>query len=213
MRKTIVFLIFAIVAPVCVKSAGDPYMDNMLAAKAMTDTATNEQTLLLAANYFTRIAGMNPDLWLPHYYAAYCFARISHMNQEATICDKWVDKAQAEVDKAIALVPGNAEVLVMKGFVLQARMNINPIARGFQLFDETMGYFNKASEIDSSNPRAYLWKGVNLLHTPEAFGGGKQSGCPLIREAVSRFEAFTVSDPIAPAWGYDYALEMNKNCQ
>jgi hypothetical protein len=199
--------------PVCAKSAGDPYTENMLTAKEMTDTATTEQTLLLAANYFIRITGMNPDQWLPHYYAAYCYARISLMNHEAELCDKWVDRAQAEADKAFAIAPGNAEVLVMKGFVLQARMNINPMVRGFQFFEETMGYFNKASEIDSANPRACLWKGVNLLHTPEAFGGGKQSGCPLIRYAISKFETFTVSDPIAPAWGYGYALEMIKNCQ
>jgi hypothetical protein len=213
MKKTIVFLVISLVATVCVKSAGDPYLENMLTAKAMTDTATNEQTLLMAANYFIRIAGMNPDQWLPHYYAAYSFARISHMNHEADICDKWVDRAQAEVDKAFALAPGNAEVLVMKGFVLQARMNINPMVRGFRFFEETMGYFNKASEIEPSNPRAYLWKGVNLLHTPEAFGGGKQSGCPLIKEAIAKFETSVVTDSIAPAWGYGYALEMNKTCQ
>ncbi|HEX2395711.1 MAG TPA: hypothetical protein VHI78_10210, partial [Bacteroidales bacterium] len=75
------------------------------------------------------------------------------------------------------------------------------------------GYFTRASEIDPANPRAYLWKGVNLLHMPEAFGGGKQSGCPLIREALLRFEAITVSDPIAPAWGYAYAREIVIGCQ
>lgn len=213
MKKTIVFLILAVMAPVGAKSADDPYMDNMMVAKTMTDTATTEQTFLIAANYFTRIAGMNPHQWLPHYYAAYCYTLISHLYQEAEICDKWVDRAQAEVDKAFTLAPENAEVLVMKGFVLLARMKIDPMVRGFRFFDETMGYFSKAGEIDPSNPRAYLWKGVNLLHTPETFGGGKQSGCPLIREAVSKFETFTASDPIEPAWGYDYAQEMLKNCQ
>lgn len=213
MKKTIAFLILALMLPVCAKSAGDPYTENMLAAKTMTDTATSEQTLLTAANYFIRIAAMNPDQWLPHYYAAYSYARISHMNHEADIRDKWVDMAQAEVDKAFEIAPENAEVLVMKGFVLQARMIINPMVRGFHFFEESMGYFSKAIEIDDANPRAYLWKGVNLLNTPEAFGGGKQRGCPLIREAIARFETFDSSDPIAPAWGYSYAQDMLKTCQ
>jgi hypothetical protein len=185
----------------------------MLAAKTMADTASTEQTLLQAANYFIRISGVNTDQWLPHYYAAYCFARISHMNHDADICDKWVDRAQNEVDKAFVIAPDNDEVLVMKGFVLQARMNINPMVRGFQFFEETMGYFTKASEINAANPRAYLWKGVNLLHTPEQFGGGKQSGCPLVKESISRFESFTAADALAPAWGYEYAREVVKGCE
>ena len=213
MKTTIVFFILVSIAPVCAKSAGDPYMENMLAAKSITDTASTEESLMTAANYFIRIAGMNPDQWSPHYYAAYCFARISHLNREADVCDDWVDRAQSEVDKAFALAPENAEVLVMKGFVLQARMNINPMVRGFRYSDETMGYFDRASELDPANPRAYLWKGVNLLHTPEMFGGGKQSGCPLIRTATAKYESYNVSDPLAPDWGYGYAQEMLKNCQ
>jgi hypothetical protein len=178
MKTTIAFLFLALTS-VHAKSAGDAYTENMLAAKTMEDTASTEQTLLQAANYFIRISGVNTDQWLPHYYAAYCFARISHMNHDADICDKWVDRAQNEVDKAFVIAPDNDEVLVMKGFVLQARMNINPMVRGFQFFEETMGYFTKASEINAANPRAYLWKGVNLLHTPEQFGGGNRAAARL----------------------------------
>jgi hypothetical protein len=212
MKTTIAILFLALIS-VHAKPAGDPYAENMLAAKVMADTATTEQTLLQAANYFIRIAGVNADQWMPHYYAAYCFTRISHLNHDAGICDKWVDRAQAEVDKAYELAPANDEVLVMKGFVLQARMNINPMVRGFQFFEETMEYFSKASEINPANPRAYLWKGVNLLHTPEAFGGGKKSGCPLVKESVARYEAVSVTDPIAPAWGFEYAKEVLKGCE
>jgi hypothetical protein len=92
-------------------------------------------------------------------------------------------------------------------------MNVNPLVRGYQFFEESMGYFNKAIEINPDNPRAYLWKGVNLLHTPEQFGGGKQTACPLIRVSINKFESLTVSDPLAPAWGYDYAREIVKTCQ
>jgi tetratricopeptide (TPR) repeat protein len=195
------------------KAGDDAYRDNMLAAIGMMDSASAEQALLEAANYFIRISSLNPDEWLPHYYAAYCYTRISHLNHEKDICDKWVDRAQYEADIAYTMSPENAEVLVMKGFVLQARMNINPMVRGFKYFDETMGYFSKASIIDPENPRAYLWKGVNLLHTPEAFGGGKKSGCPLIREAIAKYEAVVTQDPIDPAWGYSYAKEMLNSCQ
>ncbi|HLO58135.1 MAG TPA: hypothetical protein VK179_05305 [Bacteroidales bacterium] len=212
MKTTIAFFFLALSVSLSARSTGDAYTENMLIAKIMADTASTEQTLLQAANYFIRIGGVNTDQWLPHYYAAWCFARISHLNHDEDICDKWVDRAQEEVDKAFDMAPGNDEVLVMKAFVLQARMNIKPLVRGFQFFQETMDYFDKATGINPANPRAYLWKGVNLLHTPEAFGGGKKSGCPLVKEAIARFEAVSVTDPIAPAWGLEYAREVVKGC-
>jgi tetratricopeptide (TPR) repeat protein len=211
--KRSIFIFVALMATVYAKPAYDPYTENMLAAKTIADSALTEPSLLSAANYFIRIAAMNPDQWLPHYFAAYCYARISHLNKDAEVCDQWVDRAQEEVDKAYEISPQNSEVLVLKGFVLQARMNVNPLVRGYQFFEESMGYFNKAIEINPDNPRAYLWKGVNLLHTPEQFGGGKQTACPLIRVSINKFESLTVSDPLAPAWGYDYAREIVKTCQ
>ena len=191
----------------------NPYVENMKQAKYIMDSATFEKSYVTAAGYFERIASMNSAEWLPHYYAAFCFTRASHLNTEAARQDMWVDKAQAEIDKALVLEPANAEVLIMKGFVLQARMNINPMVRGFQYNNETMECFNKARAIDPENPRSYLWEGVNLLHTPEAFGGGKESACPLIRKALEKFAVFVPADSLAPNWGYAYAREMKENCK
>jgi hypothetical protein len=109
--------------------------------------------------------------------------------------------------------PDNAEVLIMKGFVLQARMNINPMVRGYQYNSETMECFKKARAIDPENPRSYLWEGVNLLHTPGEFGGGKENACPLIRKSLEKFAAFVPADSLAPDWGYNYAKEMAETCK
>ncbi len=195
--------------------AGDQkkmYEENMMNAKKMMDSSTVEKSYATAATYFTRIASMNPGEWLPHYYAAFCYTRISHLNTVADKQDAWVDRAQEEVDKAFEMDPGNAEILVMKGFVLQARMNINPTVRGFQYFGETMGYFEKARSLDPENPRSYLWEGVNLLHTPEAFGGGTEKACPLIQKALEKFAVFTPIDSLSPDWGYGYAREVVGQC-
>lgn len=156
---------------------------------------------------------MNPDKWMPCYYAAYCYARISHKNKTDEKRDYWVDKAQALINKAYELDPKNSEILVMKGFVLQARMDISPMVRGFKYNSETMAYFDEAREIDPENPRSYLWKGVNLFHTPEMFGGGKQQAYPLIKTAIEKFKTNPPKDSLAPDWGYSYAFEMIEKCK
>jgi hypothetical protein len=189
------------------------YIENMMQAKSMMDSASIEKSYITAANYFERISSVNSSEWLPHYYAAFCYTRASHLNTDAARQDMWVDKAQAEIDKAILMEPANAEVLIMKGFVLQARMNINPMVRGFQYNNETMECFGKARAIDPENPRSYLWQGVNLLHTPEAFGGGKENACPLIKKALEKFAVFVPVDSLSPDWGYSYARELEENCK
>jgi hypothetical protein len=97
--------------------------------------------------------------------------------------------------------------------VLQARMYINPMARGYQYTNETMGYFEKARTIDPENPGSYLWQGVNVLHTPESYGGGKQNALPLIKKAIEKYATFVPADSLAPHWGYSYAMEMLEECK
>jgi len=188
------------------------YREHMARACQILDSASVEKSLLEAAGLFTRVAAMHTDEWLPHYYAAYCYARISHLNREEHIRDSWVDRAQAEIDLAAGLTGPNSEILVMKGFVLQARMDINPMSRGFKYNNETMRYFNEARAIDPENPRAYLWLGVNLIHTPAAFGGGKDKGCPLIQTALEKFGTFVPADELSPDWGREYAGEVAATC-
>jgi hypothetical protein len=213
MRYFPFILVFALPVFFSGKPSDNPYIENMMQAKAMMDSATIENTYARSANYFERIAIVNPDEWLPRYYAAFCYARASHLNTEASRQDMWVDKAEAEIDKAAAIEPSNPEILVMKGFVLQARMNIDPMVRGFLYFGESMECFRKARALDPENPRSYLWEGVNLLHTPEAFGGGKDNACPLIRKSLEKFASFVPADSLAPDWGYQYAKEMAETCK
>jgi hypothetical protein len=212
MKKYVSLFLFLIPSLLHAAGQNNLYADNMKAAKIMMDSSTVENSYLMAATYFSRIAGMNPGEWLPRYYAAFCYARISHLIKDEVKQDAWVDHAQEQVDKAFELAPENAEVLIMKGFVLQARMNINPAARGFRFTGETMGYFEKARSIDPDNPRSYLWQGVNLLHTPEAYGGGAAKACPLIQKALEKFAVFEPADSLSPNWGYGYAKEIAGQC-
>jgi len=213
MTKKVFYFLWIIIVSFSAKAQNNDYFINMLHAKTMIDTAKVENTVVTAANYFKRIALVNQNKWLPYYYAAYCYTWLSHMTTNDDKRDSWVDKAQAEIDKAYKLDSKNSEILVMKGFILQARMDISPMVRGFKYNSETMEFFDKAREIDPNNPRSYLWKGVNLLNTPGMFGGGKDKAFPLIKTAIEKYNLNLPKDPLSPDWGYSYALEMIEKCK
>ncbi|MFA9392392.1 MAG: hypothetical protein ACERKD_21455 [Prolixibacteraceae bacterium] len=213
MKRIILVLLAFMLISLSGRTANNNYFKNMMSAKIIMDTSTVKETLVAAADSFIKTAHSEPNVWLPNYYAAFCFTRISYMVKSSEERDLWVDKAQHEIDIAAEIDSVNAEILIMKAFILQAKMDINPMIRGFQFYNKTMNYFDLAIELDPENPRSYLWKGVNFYHTPDYFGGGTKKAYALIKTALEKFEAGSVQDSIAPNWGYDYALEMIEKCK
>jgi hypothetical protein len=78
---------------------------------------------------------------------------------------------------------------LMIGFSSGSAMTLGP--KALALFDQAPG-----------NPRALVFKGVHLLHTPAFFGGGSKAAIPVLEEAASAAQKEAPSkDPWAPAWG------------
>ena len=109
--------------------------------------------------------------------------------------------------------PENSEIYVMKGFILQARMNIDPMIRGMKFNGKCLKMFEKAKEFNTDNPRSYLWHGVNLYNTPSFFGGGKDKALPLLEKAIEKYDSFKPLNSISPDWGKEYAEEMIIKCK
>ena len=189
------------------------YMEMMKETIQMMDTAKSIKLLQQAANQFERIGNAMQDQWLPYYYSAYCYVQISHLEKSDRLKDLNVDKAEHLNNQADHLSRDNSEIYVMKGFILQARMNIEPMTRGIKYNNECLGMFEKAKKLDPENPRSYLWHGVNLYNTPTFMGGGKNKALPLLEKAIQKFETFQMPDPIHPCWGRDYAQMMLIKCR
>lgn len=116
-------------------------------------------------------------------------------------------------NKADKIFWNNSEIYVMKGFILQARMNIEPITRGFQYNKKCLEMFERAKKLDPENPRSYLWHGVNLYNTPIFMGGGKDRALPLLEKAIKKFETFHLQSTIHPDWSKEYAQMMLIKCK
>ncbi len=175
---------------------------------SLIDTTTTISSLREAVNRFERIGNAMPDQWLPYYYCAYCCARISHMEKTDKKRDLYVDQAEYYINMADKIDPENSEICVMQGFILQARMDIDPMVRGMKYNNKCLEMFEKAREIDPENPRSYLWYGVNLFNTPSFFGGGKEKALPLLEKSLEKFNSFVPESLIHPDWGREYAELM-----
>ena len=186
----------------------DSYSEAMKNAITMMDTSTSTELLQYAANSFERIGDAVEDEWLPYYYCAYCYVQLNYLVKTDKKRDVFVDKAVEFNNKADNVSQDNSEIYVMKGFILQARMNIDPMTRGIKYNPECIAMFKKAIELNPENPRSYLWYGVNLYNTPSFFGGGKDNAYPLLQKAAAKFDTFVPKSKIHPDWGKAYANKM-----
>jgi tetratricopeptide (TPR) repeat protein len=188
-------------------------MEMMKASINMMDTAISIGELQHAANQFERIGSAKQQEWLPYYYSAYCCIQISHLVKSDEQKDLYVERAEELNSIADRISPNNSEIYVMKGFILQAKMNVDPMIRGLKYNKECLAMFEKAKSLDLDNPRSYLWHGVNLMNTPVFMGGGKEKARPLIKRALEHFNTSNLESPIHPDWGREYAERMWKECK
>ncbi|MFH0841642.1 MAG: hypothetical protein V1903_03375 [Bacteroidota bacterium] len=210
---SIFHLLMAISAVLYAQDQDEKYPELMKETIIMMDTATTVYHLQGAANQFERIGNAMQTQWLPFYYTAYCYVQISHKVKSDNMRDLNIEKAEELISRADQLSPENSEIWVMKGFILQAKMSVDPMTRGFKYNKTCLETFRKARELDSENPRSYLWEGVNLFNTPSFMGGGKEKALPLIEKSIEKFETFHLHDSISPDWGKQYALMILAKCK
>jgi tetratricopeptide (TPR) repeat protein len=211
--KNIIVISFLFISAHLLSAQDIAYMDMMKASISMMDNALNISELQHSANQFERIGSAMQNKWLPYYYSAYCCIQISHLVKSDEQKDLFVVRAEELNRLADRILPNNSEIYVMKGFILQAKMNVDPMIRGLKYNKECLAMFEKAKKLDPDNPRSYLWHGVNLMNTPVFMGGGKVKARPLIEKALACYNTFQLQSPIHPDWGREYAERMWKECK
>ncbi len=156
------------------------------------------------ANEFQRLAGAEPNDWLPAYYAAVSNMRLAFLNKDKAML--FADQAEAQIQKAVALVTptGNkkdlAEAQTVHAFVHRARVAANPMSNGRKYGPEAGKLLAQARKADPANPRALYLDGLIKYQTPAMWGGDKQKAKVLFAEALKQFEVKPASD-VAPQWG------------
>ncbi len=173
----------------------------------LSDAKTTQDYQKLSAA-FERVATAEKTLWLPYYYAAYSLAMAgwtdANLDKDAN-----AKKGKALVAAALAL-SDNAELYALTYMFATQQMLVDPPSRYMTFGQEAAAALEKGLKMQPDNPRLNYLKGMALVNTPEAFGGGKQKGKLVLEAAVKFYEAEEVK-PLHPSWGKQQAVEaLNK---
>ncbi|CCH51132.1 hypothetical protein BN8_00042 [Fibrisoma limi BUZ 3] len=210
---SILILLFANVVPVHAQS--DQYK------QAMTDALNKMKTqsektpvpdMLAMANQFERIAGVETKEWLPRYYAGLMYVYLGFMGKDETEKDKFLDQADTNLKAALAMAPDNDELAVLKAYIAQSRMVVDPTNRWQQYGPLFQAGLEKAKSLNPNNPRPYVLEGTSLMYTPVQFGGGADAACPVLKQAAEKFATFKPASDLHPMWGKEQIEPMLTKC-
>ncbi len=162
---------------------------------------TDVDDMVDLANRFERIAGAETTEWLPRYYAGLCYSYLGYMAPAAADKDKYLDKAVDFAGQATRLSPKNDEIAVLNAQIAQARLVVDPQGRWQEYGPVAQAELDKAIAINANNPRIYVLQGSSLMYTPEQFGGGPKTACPLLMKAKEKMATFKPANALSPNWG------------
>ncbi len=212
MKKSIVVVALMAVA-VSAFSQSEKYIQAMQKLVPLVDTTREPSKLLELSNSFERIAEAEKTQWLPYYYAAltrvnYGYGAIDMRNVMEPRTDKVdpiADKVKVLLTKADELSKNNSEIYVVKKLLFSFYMLGDVMNRYMTDGEDARKALETAKQLNPDNPRVYLQEGIDLLNTPEEFGGSKEGGKKKIREAVNKFETFKPETALHPSWGLSTA--------
>ena len=198
------FVLTALLLAVATFAQSEKYVKAMEALVPVVDTTHSQDGLTELANSLERIANAEKTQWLPFYYAALCYinkANMYYQTQEPDKIDPLMDKAEPMLTKADELEKDNSEIFCLKKMFNSGKMMADPMNRFMTYKPLADAALETAKKFNPENPRVYLLEGIDQYYIPEQYGGNKEEGKKLFREAVKRMETFKPASSIHPSWG------------
>jgi tetratricopeptide (TPR) repeat protein len=214
MKHTII-LIAAILFSTSIFAQSDRFVKGIGENLTKLKEAESLEEMQAVANGFERIASVESEEWLAHYYVGYTYIIMGTVAMEKAK-DKlstYIDKAQEAVDKALELAPEESEVYALQGYVYQGRIWENPMVNGARYSPMSMQACQKAIALNPENPRPYYLNGQNTFYMPEFFGGGAEKARPMLEKAAEKFDNFEKESTIHPDWGEYYNTYLLKQAK
>lgn len=216
--KTILIFIISILAtntPIWAQQS-DQYkqaMSQTISAMQSRSDKSSVADVLASANQFERIASAESKEWLPRYYAGLNYVYLGFMGKDEAEKDKYLDQADINLKAAEAITPNNDELAVLKAYIAQSRMVVDPMNRWQQYGPLFQAGLEKAKSLNANNPRIYVLEGSSLMYTPEQFGGGAGAACPILKQATEKFTTFKPASDLLPNWGQKQIEPLMAKCQ
>lgn len=188
------------------------YVASIQSLIADVEDASSIEDLQNSALQFVELSKSHQNNWEAMYYAAYCY--ISMCAQERVPAQKaiYLDQAQSYIESAKQLTD-NAELHILQAYLYQSRANGNINMSASNATTLVNASLAEAEKMDANNPRIYFLKAQNLYFLPSEAGGGLNNACPLIQQAIQKYETYQPATPISPNWGQNMTQEMFAVCQ
>jgi tetratricopeptide (TPR) repeat protein len=203
MKKSILLFASILIATFTFAQS-EKYVKGMENALAQMNEAEDITAIQDASNKFERIMNAEPNEWLPAYYTALCQVNMASQTMRSGDLDKveaFVDKAQAAMDKALAIAPDESEIHALQGFIYVSRIWSDPQSGGPKFTPLAHQSFAQALALNPNNPRAYHLRGQLVFYTPEFWGGGPANAYQDLAKADELFSTFESKSSIHPDWG------------
>ena len=189
------------------------YEKAMLDAVNQYNSAYSASDIQASAQQFERIAEVETDKWLPPYYASVAYCMLAFRNEDPKEKEAYTTKAQEFCDKAMENAPKESEVHALQGMIYQAIIGVDPQNNGQSYSAKANGSFQTAMQLDPKNPRPLYLQAIQVMYTPEQYGGGAKVALPMFEHAMQLFESFEPESPIYPNWGKEHCEQSMNQCQ
>ena len=140
---------------------------------------------------------------LAFYYAGWSrwsLAASQFQDQKMADALATLDRATADLRKAVELEPDNAEFLSLQAQTMISAASIER-SRFAQVGAEISKLRKRSLELAPNNPRVIMMDAGLIFWAPPERGGSKEKGIDRWLEAIQLLEIEKPSNPLAPDWG------------
>jgi tetratricopeptide (TPR) repeat protein len=121
-------------------------------------------------------------------YLKYRLAIGYNSNGQSKQSDRLLKATVDELDAVLEQRPDSAEAYALQGTAMGMRISFRPSIRGISMGPASNRAIARAIELDPSNPRVWLIKGIGAHNTPALFGGGNAKALLALDKAIALFE-------------------------
>ncbi len=171
-----------------------------------------EQKTMEASNMFERIASVEMDNWLPHYYAAQVNTVAAFGEKDEEKVGQLLGKAQEYINMAKVISPDNPEILVQQAMVHTAWIAFDGATYGMTLSGKVAALYEKALQLAPKNPRVVFSKAEWDMGSAKYFGQDTAPYCADVKRSLELFANFKPESEFHPNWGEDRAKTVLENC-
>ncbi|UIR55798.1 hypothetical protein LZQ00_16215 [Sphingobacterium sp. SRCM116780] len=163
-----------------------------------------------AAAQFERVSQVEKENWIPVYYQALVLTTsafaTNDMEEKATL----ISSAQHLLENSAQ--ENNSEWLTLKAMNLIADLTTDPMTKAKTLSPTIMALYEKAIQLDPTNPRAAMGIAEFQMGSKKYFNQDISKECEAVKKALNLFEVQKSTIPFAPTWGKERAEQIIQNC-